>query len=159
MQKADPISDRRHVRRALTVEEVARLLNAARLRPVAEVGRQSVPLPEKDKCGRNSWTFEPITADSLDACHQRGLARLKNTPRRRAGRERLGRQRARGHATYPCKLNIQYSLHKELRFSFKVKSRQRSGSAGRSAPTAGAGVIKGFLKGHLKRLTCRCRVR
>jgi site-specific recombinase XerD len=41
--KADRSSDRRHVRRALTADEVARLLDAARRRPVAEVG-QTCPI-------------------------------------------------------------------------------------------------------------------
>ncbi len=95
VQKADQASDRRHVRRALTVDEVGRLLRVARHRPVAEVGRQSVPLPEDDKCGRSSWTFESLTAANFDACYKRGVARLTDSPDRREQLEKLGRQRAR----------------------------------------------------------------
>ena len=94
LQKADPTSDRRHVRRALTVDEVGRLLRAARLRPVAELGRQSEPLPDDDKCGRSSWTFEALTAENFDACLQRGLAKLADSPERQVALEQLGRQRA-----------------------------------------------------------------
>ncbi len=94
MQKADQLNDRRHVRRALTVDEVGRLLRAARLRPIAEVGRKSIPLPEDDRCGRSSWTFEPLMADNFEACYERGLDRLVDTLERQAGLENLGWQRA-----------------------------------------------------------------
>ena len=94
VQKADQASDRRHVRRALTVDEMGRLLRAARLRPIAEQGRRSVPLPEDDQYGRSSWTFEPLTAENFDVCYEQGLTRLADSSERRAELERLGRQRA-----------------------------------------------------------------
>lgn len=97
--KADRASDRRRVRRALTADEVARLLDAARRRPVAELGRQPVPLPDEHKYGRSSWTREPLTADNFERCHAEGLSRLSVThslpgQRRRFKLEALGRQRA-----------------------------------------------------------------
>jgi len=92
--KANVSSDRRRVRRALTVDEVARLLDAARRRPIAELGRQHVPLPEEDKCGRSTWTHEPLTAENLDRCYETGLAYLAAHPERRPELERLGRERA-----------------------------------------------------------------
>ena len=91
--KADASSDRRRVRRALTVDEVGRLLDAARRRPVAELGRQHVPLPEEDQCGRSTWTHEPLTAENLDRCYKAGLKYLANHPERTPELEQLGRER------------------------------------------------------------------
>jgi len=92
--KADRESDRRRVRRALTAGEVARLLDAARRRPIAMVARKTVPLPEEDKIGRSSWTYEAVTSENLDRCYRDGLKRLEADPERRARLERLGRERA-----------------------------------------------------------------
>jgi site-specific recombinase XerC len=94
MEKADCSGDRRHVRRALTADEVGRLLCAARIRPVAEVGRRPQRLPDDQKAGRGTWTYEPLTAENLDACHAWGLARLDGQRDRQARIERLGRERA-----------------------------------------------------------------
>lgn len=52
---ADVQSDRRRIRRALTEDELCRLLKAARLRPVAEYGRETVSLPSQEKDGRSTW--------------------------------------------------------------------------------------------------------
>jgi len=92
--KADRESDRRRVRRALTAEEVARLLDAARRRPIAMLARKTVSLPEEDKVGRSSWTYEAVTSENLDRCYRDGLKRLEADPERRARLERLGRERA-----------------------------------------------------------------
>ena len=94
MQKADCSADRRHLRRALTVEEVSRLLDAAARRPVAELGRRPVPLKETEKKGRKSWTYEPLTDANLDACHARGMEKLAEHPSRLAAHQRLGRERS-----------------------------------------------------------------
>lgn len=94
IQKADCSSDRRRVRRALAVDEVAKLLRAARLRPVAELGRRSVPLPEEDRCGRSSWTYEPLTAENFGACHRRALEKLRDEPERLERLSLLGQERA-----------------------------------------------------------------
>ena len=92
--KADSHSDRRHVRRALSVEEVGRLLEATRRRPLAEVGRRTQSLPDEDKCGRSSWTKEPLTAENFERCYADGLERLRGNRRRRLQLESLGRERA-----------------------------------------------------------------
>ena len=92
--KADASSDRRRVRRALTVDEVARLLDAARRRPIAELGRRHVPLPEEDQCGRSTWTYEPLTAENFDRCYEAGLKYLAENPERKPQLEQLGRERA-----------------------------------------------------------------
>jgi len=94
MQKADRSADRRHLRRALTVEDVSRLLEAAARRPIAELGRRPVPLKETEKKGRKSWTYEPLTDANLDACHARGMEKLVDQPERRGDLERLGRERS-----------------------------------------------------------------
>jgi site-specific recombinase XerC len=91
--KAGTSGDRRHQRRALTVEEVARLLEAAQMRPVAEWGRQVVKRPEKPVRGRKTWTYELITLENLQRCHARGLARKGGAPRHVAQLQKLGNQR------------------------------------------------------------------
>ncbi|QNN21812.1 site-specific integrase [Planctomycetales bacterium ZRK34] len=92
--KADRSSDRRHVRRALTADEVARLLDAARRRPIAELGRKSVALSDENKRGHRSWTKEPLTADNFERCYAEGLQRLSNQRSRRIKLEATGRERA-----------------------------------------------------------------
>ena len=62
----------------------ARLLDAARRRPIAEVGRASIPLPAEERCGRSSWTFEPVTPENLDRCYRDGLGRLSDQPEGKA---------------------------------------------------------------------------
>jgi integrase len=92
--KADRSADRRHLRRALTVEEVSALLDAARHRPVAEIGRASVALPKEERRGRSSWTFEPLTAENFQRCYVAGLERLADQAARLKKLQRLGRERA-----------------------------------------------------------------
>jgi len=98
--KADRSSDRRHQRRALTADEVAALLEATRLRPVAEIGRPSMRLPRdpsspnESRRKRSSWTFEPLTAENFHLCYTAALERLTGQPARLKRLERLGRQRA-----------------------------------------------------------------
>jgi len=84
--KADRASDRKHVRRALTADEVARLLDAARRRPIAEVGRKPISLPDEDKSGRRSWTKEPLIAANFERCYAEGLERLTEQRSRRISR-------------------------------------------------------------------------
>jgi len=73
--KADETEDIRHARRAMTKEEVARLLKVTELRPVAEYGRAVVKLPRK-KGKRAVWTRETLTWDNIDAAYQRGAEAL-----------------------------------------------------------------------------------
>ena len=96
IEKADRGADRRHTRRALTADEVVTLLEATRLRPIAEVGRPSMRLPKDERRGRSSWTFEPLTAENFQQCYVTGLERLTKSGQtnRRKRLERLGRKRA-----------------------------------------------------------------
>ena len=88
--KAGRSGDRHHVRRALTAEEVARLLHAARIRPIAELGRESQLLPHDKKANRNTWTYEPLTADNLHACYGRGWRVSRSRRRGGASLRNLG---------------------------------------------------------------------
>ena len=98
--KADRSADRRRVRRALPANDVATLLEIARLRPIAEVGRSSVKvprgtaLPDGTPRKRSSWTYERLTPDNFQRCYVAGLERLATKTVRRKRLERLGRQRA-----------------------------------------------------------------
>ena len=97
--KADRSADRRHQRRALTAAEVTALLEAARYRPIAEVGRPSMKLPKGaslpngERRKRSSWTFEPLTPENFQQCYTAGLERLAKQTVRRKRLERLGRKR------------------------------------------------------------------
>ena len=92
--KADEHSDRRHTRRALTEVGVARLLKAARLRPVAEFGRLTIHKPKEECRGRRTWYQQPLAYENLEAAYQRGLAKLADRPDELADLEFEGRQRA-----------------------------------------------------------------
>jgi len=92
--KADERSDRRRVRRALYEGELRRLLIAARLRPLAEYGRETVKLPPEKREGRRTWTKVPLTFDALEAAVARGREALKDQPNLVARLARLGRERA-----------------------------------------------------------------
>jgi len=92
---ADEKSDRRHQRRALTEGESARLLKAARLRPLAERGRtvqKTSPGPLQRK--RSNWRLAPITPETLEEAAQRGRAALAGNPNELRCLERLGWERA-----------------------------------------------------------------
>jgi site-specific recombinase XerC len=91
--KADEHADRRRTRRALTEDEVARLLKAARLRPVAELGRESVFKPQHEKKGRSTWTKAALAFEMLDAAYARGREVLEDDPGQLAELETLGRER------------------------------------------------------------------
>jgi len=96
VEKAEARSDARHKRRALTVEEVRRLLEAARKRPVAELGRERVrhatKVTGRGKTGR--WCKAPLTPDCLDAAYERGCDVLIDAPGKQARLQQIGRERA-----------------------------------------------------------------
>ena len=92
--KADVTSDRRRVRRALTESELRRLLKAARLRPVAEYGRETEPLPPDQQWGRSTWRYKELTFEMLDAAYERGCQTLERKPKFLRKKQRLGRERA-----------------------------------------------------------------
>jgi integrase len=81
-------------RRALTEDEITRLLRAAELRPIAELGRESVAKPDGEKSGRSTWTKAELTFDTIDAAYQRGLNLLADQPERINALMFVGRQRA-----------------------------------------------------------------
>ncbi len=92
--KLDEKADRRRQRRALTEDELRRLLHVARLRPVAEYGRQTVRLPEGERSGRRTWSKAPLTFDAIDAAAERGRQALAKRPDYLAQLERAGRERS-----------------------------------------------------------------
>jgi integrase len=87
-------TDRRHIRRALAVEEVQRLITTAAIRTVAEYGRDRVKTkPEPGKAKRSNWTYAPLTPENIQAALRTGTATLQDRPEllhqlRRQGRER-----------------------------------------------------------------------
>lgn len=74
--------DQRHQRRALTDDEVARLLHVARLRPVAEYGRhvEKTRSQEADNVKRSNWRRVALTFDTVDEAYQRGRNALEGRP-------------------------------------------------------------------------------
>ncbi len=97
LPRADQNVDRRHQRRALTKEELLRLLKVARMRPLAEYGRdirrkdaEAKRLPRS----RATWKREPLTIDNLDEAVARARKALKDNPDLIAHLERTGQ----GHA-------------------------------------------------------------
>jgi len=92
--RADETCDRRRMRRALTEDEVQRLLTAARLRPVAEFGRRNIRKPKAERKGRKTWYKETLTFDILEAATERGRRYLRDKPFRMAILERLEQERS-----------------------------------------------------------------
>jgi integrase len=90
--KADEKSDRRRQRRSLTEPELVRLLEIARWRPLAEFGRETVPVEGTSK--RSKWKKAALSFDTLHAAVERARKVLKDNPEFIAEQERLGRERA-----------------------------------------------------------------
>ncbi len=78
--KADEHSDTRKKRRALTEDEMARLLKATYLRPLAEYGRRTIRLPKHQRKGHRTWKREELAPDNLDAAVMRAKELLKVEP-------------------------------------------------------------------------------
>ena len=91
--KADVRSDRRRTRRALTEDELRRLLKAARMRPVAEYGRETVSLPPEECEGRSTWRYKELTFETLADAYERGRDALRDSPDFLDKQDRLGRER------------------------------------------------------------------
>ncbi len=91
--KADEHSDRRRTRRALTEDEVVRLLKAARMRPVADLGRPILRKPPSECRGHRTWYKAELTFGMLDDSYARGLEVLSDDPDRLAELEMLGWER------------------------------------------------------------------
>ncbi len=95
VEKANENADVRRRRRALTEDELRRLLDATRRRPLAEYGRLTVRQPKDGaKRKRDTWNMLPLTAEDLDAATDRARTRLAKNPELVAAMETLGRERA-----------------------------------------------------------------
>jgi len=92
MGKADEKSDKRRQRRSLTESELIRLLEMARWRPLAEFGRESIPVEGTSK--RSKWKKAALSFDTLHAAVEKARETLKDNPEFIAEQERLGRERA-----------------------------------------------------------------
>ena len=91
LYKADESGDIRHERRALTQDEVARLLKVTELRPVAEYGRPAIKQP-RIIGKRRKWTREPLTWENIDAAYERGVKAMSE----RSGANSLAKYQAIG---------------------------------------------------------------
>ncbi|MFM9962257.1 MAG: tyrosine-type recombinase/integrase, partial [Planctomycetaceae bacterium] len=99
LDRADERSDRRRQRRALTEAELSRLLMVARLRPLAEYGRETTKTANQDtttrqKRSRATWRLKPLTFAELPAAVEVARERIKDNPTFLARQERLGIERA-----------------------------------------------------------------
>ena len=98
--KADEKIDRRRQRRAMTEAELLKLLQVARMRPLAEYGREVVPVAagETEATGRirkrSSWTKAALTLNGLQPAVERARSRLADNPDFVEKLERLGRERS-----------------------------------------------------------------
>ena len=94
----DEKADRRRERRALTADELRRLLHAAAVRPLAEYGREPVRREDADKradkASRSTWTKAPLTWETLNAAVERGHEVFAKQPDRVAELRHVGRERA-----------------------------------------------------------------
>lgn len=96
--KADERADRRRQRRAMSDDELEKLLYVARWRPLAEQGRERVfKKPRKGK--RTSWENVPLEFKSIDAAVIRARDRLSDNPERITALDQLGRERQLIYAT------------------------------------------------------------
>jgi len=96
LTRAEQEVDRRHQRRALTTEELSRLLEVASKRPLAEYGRTVIKKERTTKPtsgSRATWNYEPLEFESLDIACQRARRALKGSPAKIEMLERTGRER------------------------------------------------------------------
>ncbi len=98
LRKRDERADPRRPRRALTEDELRRLLTVARLRPLAEYGRATVKRADADgrddKRSRRTWTKAPLTLDALADAEALARKALHKRPDFIAELEHRGRERA-----------------------------------------------------------------
>ena len=95
--KLDANADRRRHRRALTDDELHRLLHVARLRPLAEYGRETVgrAVADKptDKQRRHTWTKAPLAFDTITTAAARARKVIAERPGLITRLEQTGRER------------------------------------------------------------------
>jgi integrase len=94
LRKLDEADDVRRQRRALTADELRRLLTVARLRPVAEFGRATLRIVDgtRPAKSRATWKRAELTFGTVVAAAERGRTRLRPDVVERL--ERDGRERA-----------------------------------------------------------------
>ena len=96
--KRDERADRRRTRRALTEDELRKLLKVARWRPLAEYGRKVEKIAgsakRANKRSRRTWKRLPLEFADLDAAVTRARHVLRKRPEYVAKLERRGRERA-----------------------------------------------------------------
>lgn len=101
--KTDESADVRRKRRALTEDQLARLLRVAELRPLAEYGRPVCRTKGADqrsnKRSRATWTRAPLSLDSLEMAVASARNALTDNPELIAKLERRGRERAHVYRT------------------------------------------------------------
>ncbi len=98
--KADTKSDRRRQRRSMTEAELVKLLQVARMRPLAEYGRETARLKEvkAEATGarrkRSNWSKAALKLDTIKAAVEQARERLAKNSEFVEKLERLGRERA-----------------------------------------------------------------
>ncbi len=94
LRKLEEADDIRRKRRALTADELERLLTATRLRPLAEFGRETIRLADEDRPpqSRATWRQAELTFNMIADAAERGRSRLR--PEVAAEKDRLGQERA-----------------------------------------------------------------
>ncbi len=96
VHRADEKADRRRQRRAMTEDELKRLLKVARWRPLAEFGRDTVKTEGDAKLTtkRTEWKAAPLSFDALDDAVAKARVRLANNPALIAKLTLRGREQA-----------------------------------------------------------------
>ena len=93
--KLNENADKRRERRALSEDELRRLMHVARLRPLAELGRKAVATnPDEEHRKRSNWKRVELTYDTIDDAANATRQRLANDPQRIAALEAEGDERA-----------------------------------------------------------------
>ena len=92
--KANAKADRRRKRRALSEDELKRLLHVARWRPLAEYGRKSEKPEKPSDSKRSNWKKKKLTYGSLDAAVTQARKQLAKNPEFIAKLIHRGRERA-----------------------------------------------------------------
>jgi integrase len=94
LHKLDEADDVRRQRRALTADELERLLTVARLRPVAQFGRPVLRIVDDTRPAKSraTWKRAELTFDTIVAAAERGRAAMR--PEAAEQFDRLGRERA-----------------------------------------------------------------
>ncbi len=84
-------------RRALNANELGRLLTVARLRPVAEYGRETVRNDGNNQPSENrsraTWTKAPLTLATIEDAFNLGRFALRKSPNKLLELEQLGKER------------------------------------------------------------------